>query len=298
MLLRKQATSVLVLVLFSLPASAEQRDTIHREMLDGLEQLFADHFVTGAAEDAPLPESVAGVDDVTYPSMIVVGFTGGVERKDSKASGLAGMIRGLEAHANGREEVLASTFNNLRWRRAATQTLEVVRAGRQEDAWLPGMHQPLIIVLGHSWGAGSIAKFARKLKKEDVEISLAIYIDAFSFVNVFLFWRNPRVPDNVQYAVNFYQREGILKGLPMRGKSKLIPEDPYATRILGNYEVQPQTEFWGWSWNILQPLLYRHHHRIAHDPRLQNYLLAVVNLKIELLNQPAETTRLAESPTH
>ena len=129
--------------------------------------------------------------------------------------------------------------------------------------------------------------FARELKKEGVEISLAIYIDAFS-------WRNPRVPDNVRYAVNFYQRSGILKGFPMRGKSKLIPEDAQATLVLGSYQIKPQTEFWGWSWNLVQPLLYRHHHRIAHDLRLREYLLEIVNLNLSFFNDTVVISELAE----
>jgi hypothetical protein len=81
------------------------------------------------------------------------------------------------------------------------------------------LHRPfeLAVVYGHSWGAGSIAKFARALRKENIAISLAVYIDAFTL-------RNPRIPNNIRCVVNFYQRSGILRGLPFRGKSELIPE--------------------------------------------------------------------------
>jgi hypothetical protein len=170
------------------------------------------------------------------------------------------------------------TFNNFRWKRASETVLSLVRPAQELGKPLPGGRQPLIVAYGHSWGGGSIRKLALELAKQDLEISLAIYIDTFQ-------WRNPRLPPNIRYAVNFYQRTGVLRGLPLRGKSRLIPEDPARTQVLGNYEVKPLTEHSGWSWNLLQPLLYRHHHRIAHDLRLQAYLLEIINVKLEVLNR-------------
>ncbi len=121
---------------------------------------------------------------------------------------------------------------------------------------------------GHSWGAGSVSKFARRLEKENLDVSLAVYIDAVG-------WRNPRVPSNVRYALNVYQRTGVLRGFPLRGKSRLAVAKGASTEVLGSYRITPQTDHWGWSWNPLQPLFYRQHHRIAHDRRLQAYLRTV-----------------------
>lgn len=278
MSLRKLLRVVLRVFLLVSPLLAEQWDAVHGEMLQALTELSKEYFVTGSAGDPEPPPPASAAIQPTWPWMIVVGFTGGVQKKGSKASGVVAMKGRLEAHLEGQNGVLLITFNNFRWRRATTEVLEIVRTARGEDGSVAGIRQPLIVVYGHSWGAGSIGKFARRLKSEEVEISLAIYIDAVS-------WRNPRVSDNVRYAVNFYQRAGVLKGLPLRGKSKLIPEDPQATCILGSYRIKPDTELWGWAWNPLQPLVYRHHHRIAHDLRLQKYLLEVVNLKLGLLNR-------------
>jgi hypothetical protein len=217
-----------------------------------------------------------------------VGFTGGIEPKDSGASGVVALRDRVGGHVGDRDEVLPLTFNNFRWRRAATEIKSLVADIREANAGPTLLPQPLIVVYGHSWGAGSIAKFARELRKENLEVSLAIYIDAFQL-------RNPRLPDNIRYAVNFYQRSGILRGLPFRGKSKLIPENPERTRILGSYRIDPVTEHWGWSWNPLQPLLYRHHHRIGHDLRLQRYLVEIVNVNLDLLQRAQETATPAGS---
>jgi pimeloyl-ACP methyl ester carboxylesterase len=198
------------------------------------------------------------------PRMIVVGFTGGLEKKESKASGIVALRGLLERRSAAGDTILTLTYNNFHWRRAATQVREAAGAGSAE--------RPTIVVYGHSWGAGAIGKFARRLKKDGLDVALAVYIDAFM-------WRNPRVPDNVRTAVNFYQRSGMLRGLPMRGKAHLIPDDPDNTYVIGSFQIDPKTEQWGWSWNLLQPLFYRHHHRIAHDLRLKQYLVETLNLR-------------------
>lgn len=148
--------------------------------------------------------------------------------------------------------------NSREWRRAA--------AGVVEAAASPGgARQPLVAVSGHGKGGAAVGKFARELERHGLEIALAVYIDAVS-------WRAPLVPANVRYAVNFHQRAGLFNGLPVRGKPRLAAERPDRTVILGCYEITPRPGRWGWSWNLLQPLLYRQHHRMAHDRRLRGYL--------------------------
>jgi hypothetical protein len=226
-----------------------------------------------------------GEDDAVpgrpVPRTIVIGFTGGLERQGSSVSGVVRMRRAIDEHFGGSPAVTARAYNNFKWRRAATDVLALVRqlpahdtSGRQGLQAASRPSQPMIVVYGHSWGAGAIGKFARELRREGVDVSLAIYIDAFTL-------RNPRVPDNVRYAVNVYQRTGLLRGLPLRGKKQLVAQSPGATTILGSLRVRPDTDHFGWNWNLVQPLLYRHHHRIGHDTRIQNYLLDLVTLNLE-----------------
>jgi hypothetical protein len=191
---------------------------------------------------------------------IVVGFTGGLEGQNSQVSGVVRLRRAIDEQFGDSPDVTALAYSNFKWRHAATEVTALVRRQGTE---------PAIVVYGHSWGAGAIGKFARELEREGIEIALAIYIDAFSI-------RNPRVPGNVHYAVNLYQRTGVLRGLPLRGKKHLVARAPESTVILGSLRIRPETDHFGWSWNLVQPLLYRHHHRISHDLRIQEYLLGLL----------------------
>lgn len=244
-----------------------------------------------------------GAVGLSVPRMIVIGFTGGLEGKDSRVSGVVRMRKKIEQHVGDHTDVVALTFNNRDWRPAAGDVLTLIGRSDRNDvgAMAPGgdddsnharralassSAMPLIVVYGHSWGAGAITRFARVLREEGVDIALAVYIDAFSL-------RNPRVPDNVRYAVNLYQRTGIFRGLPLRGKSKLVLESPESTVVLANLRITPDTEHFGWNWNIVQPLLYRHHHRMGHDVHLQSYLVDLIRLQAD---RPDEALAETASP--
>lgn len=243
-------------VLVAAPASAADDEPQSRAWMalrdDSLRALTA----LGRTTVAPSPAA---------PRMIVVGFTGGLEGPDSRVSGIARMRRKIEDRLGDHSGVAAFTFNNREWRPAVRAVLELAGPGSTPSP-------PLIIAYGHSWGGGAVTSFARALGAEGIEIALAVYIDAFSL-------RNPRVPSNVRYAVNLYQRVGIFRGFPLRGKSKLILESPESTVVLANLRITPDTDHFGWNWNIVQPLLYRHHHRMGHDVRLQQFLLDLIALE-------------------
>jgi hypothetical protein len=245
--------------------------------------------------DGPWPLAAVPDGALVHPQIVVVGFTGGLEGANSKVSGVVRIRRSIQERLAKAPDVMALTYSNFAWRRASEDVRELVREQRGAALEIdmgpdtPALPQPLVIVYGHSWGGGAIAKFARELRRDDVDIALAIYIDAFTL-------RNPRLPDNIRYAINFYQRTGIFKGLPLRGKRKLIPESPESTVVLGSFRLTPDTERFGWSWNLLQPLLYRQHHRLGHDVRLQEYLVDSIEAMRELAlgtSQPAPPASLA-----
>jgi len=267
-------------------AGDQEVEPVHQEAHEKLVAVSQNAFQSHQPADTVVDPLELNAQSAPCPLVIVVGFTGGLEGKDNSASGVVMVRDGVSERLGERQDLVVMTFNNFRWRRAATEALahiECARRLRQRNLQVP---QPQVLVYGHSWGAGSIAKFARALRRDNIHIFLAVYIDAFTL-------RNPRVPDNIRYVINFYQRSGILRGLPFRGKSKLILEDREATRLLGNHRIKAETEHWGWSWNFLQPLLYRHHHRIAHDPRLRQYLLEVININFDLFTEEAKESHVA-----
>lgn len=196
---------------------------------------------------------------------IVIGFTGGRQKATAQSSGVVQLRRALDEHYADRPDLTTHAYSNRDWREAARDVVSTVRESRRP--------QPLIVVYGHSLGGGSVTKFARELQREGVDVTLAIYVDTVSI-------RNPRVPGNVRFAVNLYQRAGLLRGFPLRGKRQLVLEDAAATEVLGNLRIRPQATRFGWNWNLIQPLFYRQHIRIGHDVRLQDYVIDVLAIAL------------------
>jgi len=196
---------------------------------------------------------------------IVVGFTGGRQSASSPSSGVVQLRHVLDEQYAHRPDVVAHAYNNRHWKEAAADVVTQVRATAGPI--------PVIVAYGHSLGAGSVTKFARALSESGLDVTLAIYVDAVSI-------RNPRVPGNVQFAVNLYQRKGLLRGFPLRGKRILVLENADRTTVLGSLRIRPQTTRFGWNWNLIQPLFYRHHHLMGHDVRLQDYVLGVIAFSV------------------
>lgn len=199
--------------------------------------------------------------DQAPPRTVVVGFAGGLERRDSRSSGVVRLRRAIAEQFPDAPGLVARSYSNFAWRRAARDVRALAEA--------PGEAPPLVVVYGHSLGGGAITKFARELARHDIDVALAVYVDAFTL-------RRARVPGNVRYAVNVYQRTGLLRGFPLRGRSRLTVDDPDRTQVLANLRVRPDSGHFGWHWNLIQPLLYRHHHRIGHDRHLHGFLLDVI----------------------
>jgi hypothetical protein len=219
-----------------------------------------------------LPAPGAPAASPGAPRVVVVGFTGGLEPKGFQDSGIATVIRRIAGLGDG---VVALQFTHGEWRQAAAKVLDLARSSPP----LPGhLRQPLIVACGHSMGAISVGKFAQLLGQSGLDVSLAVYIDAFSA-------SQPRVPANVVCAINFYQRAGMFRGLPVRGQAELAAVEPARTTLLGNYRLKPRDKPPKARARPNRRLFFEQHYRLAHDARVQGFILEAVRI---LLRLPAD----------
>ena len=201
--------------------------------------------------ELPAPGAAAGA--AGSARVVVVGFTGGLEPLGRPDSGIRVLIRRI--NGMGDEGVVALLFGQSEWRQAAA---EVLRLAHSSPASPGRLRQPLSVACGHSLGANAVNKFAQLLGQSGLEVSLAVYVDAFSA-------EKSRVPANVACAVNFYQRAGILKGIPVRGQSGMVAVAPDRTTLLGSYLLEPRDKPPNAKPRPFRRLLFEQHYLLAHD---------------------------------
>ncbi|HOT00073.1 MAG TPA: hypothetical protein PLY66_03620 [Acidobacteriota bacterium] len=261
------------LILMAGSGRAESWEVLNEELRGPLTALTRSYFGPDAN---PSADAVAATAPSSHLWMVVVGFIGGIEPRDSSASGVVAIEKHLDVQLEPREDILYLAYNNLRWRRAADEVAAAVVTARADGRLWPGLRQPLIVAVGHSWGAGAIEGLAERLAQHGLDVSLAVFLDGFG-------WSRLQIPSSVRFAVNFYQRSGILGGFPLRGKSELVIQDPARTCNLGSFRIKPRADHWGWSWTLVQPLVYRWHHLLAHDYRVKGFLVDFVRLSHQVL---------------
>jgi hypothetical protein len=224
--------------------------------------------------DLPAPGPAAA--SPRSPRLLVVGFTGGLEPHGHPDSGIRVVARRIDGM--GDEGVVALLYGQGQWRQAAAEVLRRAHSSPDPGA---GLRQPLIVAFGHSLGANAVGKFARLLGQSELEVSLAVYIDAFSA-------GKSRVPANVACAINFYQRAGIFKGIPLRGQSGLVAEAPDRTTLLGSYLLQPRDKPPQAKPRPFRRLFFEQHYLLAHDARVQAYICSAVRILLRLSKEGAE----------
>jgi hypothetical protein len=189
---------------------------------------------------------------------------------------LTGRINGM-----GDEGVAALLYGQGEWRQAAA---EVERLAHSSPDAAGRLRQPLIVAFGHSLGAVAMGRFARLLGRQGLEVSLAVYIDAFSA-------EMSRVPPNVACAINFYQRAGMFKGLLVRGQAGLVAVAPERTTLLGSYLVKPRGGHPKATPRPFRRLFFEQHYLLAHDARVHGFVCDAVRT---LLRLSAEGANLQE----
>jgi hypothetical protein len=116
-----------------------------------------------------------------------------------------------------------------------------------------------IILYGQSLGGAASVNLCRWLNKQKIPVRLNVQIDSVGL-------RDGKIPRNVKEAANLYQRDFG----PIRGQSKIKPEDPKLTRILGNWRyTYPRNKLIDTSdWPIAHRLIVNPHLKMEFDPEV------------------------------
>ena len=205
-------------------------------LADSKNQVFADF-----STPLPLPRG----------STLVLGIVGGWERWDAEQR----IIRRIALQVRERQlpGVWVETVENHKMELAE----ELVRKAFPDPAAAD------LLMFGQSLGGAAAVRFARRLQELGYPVRRLVIIDSIG--------RGGRmVPANVAAAVNLYQRDSFW---PVRGRKRIIAEDPARTRILGNHrfryhgrKITMPDETW------LRRTFLRGHLRMEYDPEVWSFV--------------------------
>ena len=154
--------------------------------------------------------------------ILVLGIVGGWERWDAPHRAIRRAA--LELRSMRLAGIWVETVENHKLELAqelVKQAFDFDKSGRLDPAESAAAQ---IIVYGHSLGGSATLRLCRWLNEQGIRVRLVIVVDAYG--------HDPyTVPPNVSVAANFYQRDFG----PVRGARQIVAEDPWQTRILGNW---------------------------------------------------------------
>ena len=191
------------------------------------------------------------------PKPIVVGFVGGfVHRNNSGHSEVQLAARLRKDYAPGVQ--LEDVPKIIRAEARRDEILRLLDSNHDGTLSSQEKADARIAIYGHSWGASETVTLARALGEQGVPVALTIQVDSV---------RKPGendavIPANVAEAANFYQQDGILKGL-----RKICAADATHRRILGNFRSDYKTHTIncaGYPWYAR--MFMRPHIEIESDP--------------------------------
>lgn len=155
---------------------------------------------------------------------IVIGFVGGFVKAGNRTHEEVRLATRLRQDYPG--AVSVRVFENHQGRQAQQEILRLLDSDRDGTLSAEEKRDARIAIYGHSWGASETVTLARFLGQQSIPVLLTVQVDSI---------RKPgeddeSIPANVAQAVNFYQREGLLKGRP-----RIRAADASRTKILGNF---------------------------------------------------------------
>lgn len=170
---------------------------------------------------------IAASENNARASAIVVGFLGGFVHSDDHRHVEVQLVQQLHEDYGSRAHV--AIFANRQKEKAYAAIVNWLDADRDGTLSDEEKHSVPIILFGHSWGASVMISVARELQAAGIPVSLTIQVDSVKKS----LESDSVIPANVAEAVNFYQKKGILHGC-----SRIQPEDPSRTKILGNFQFK------------------------------------------------------------
>jgi hypothetical protein len=270
-----RALCALVVMYLALPSST-----------GGQQLVGADKGVTH--RDDPLVPSAGGIAAPTskMPPAIVIGFVGGfVKSNDRKHREVQFAAHLRQSYSR---DVYAEVFGNHQGSKAFERILLLLDSNHDGVLTASEKHQARIIIYGHSWGASEALKLARELDRDGIPVQLTVMIDSVAKPGE----DDSMVPPNVANAVNFYQRHGLIHGLP---EIKAI--DPTQTKILGNYQMTYKghpVNCNAFPW--YSRFFTRSHLEIENDPRVWNQVSSLIDAQLAGTKSEQLTASLPQTP--
>ena len=215
--------------------------------------------------------SQAAEPDLGQPTTnIVIGFVGGMVRHTNAIhSEVQLATRLLNDYPRGLQVRMLENRRGSEARREILELLDANHDGRLSDAEKSAAR---IVIYGHSWGASETVTLARKLGQEGIPVLLTIQVDSVAKLG-----ENDRsIPANVAQAINFYQRDGLLRGEP-----QIHAEDSSRTRILGNFRFayqNRQVDCTGYPWYA--QMFMKPHIEIESDPNVWDQVESLIRSKL------------------
>ena len=233
---------------------------------------FESHAQLMLAPAAPAAEPVR-----SNPSTIVIGFMGGMVKRDAPNRNevrLAAKLRGDYSNL-----AYVDTYRNARWKDARAKILALLDTDHDGKLSEEEKQKARIILYGHSWGASTAVTLARDLRAMGIPVLLTVQVDSVQKMGQ----KDDVIPANVAEAMNFFQSNGML-----HGRKLIRAEDPEKTKILGNFELNyrhASLSCKGYPWR--QKLFAREHMYIECDPQVWSQIESLIRSKLPQMQAEA-----------
>jgi len=235
--------------------------------------------------------SIVPPSSLRTAQIIVIGFVGGFAKPDDETKSCNVFASYLREHYPA--EIHAKIFSHHDEGDAMSYVTRLLRANHNGALSDEERKRAAIIIYGHSWGASESVAFARELGRAQIPVLLLILLDIIPKPGQM----PDQIPANVARAINFYQSEGLVRGL-----SKIVASDPAHTTILGNIRMSyDRSSVKCDNTNWLFCTFNKPHHQIVNDPNIWNQAAGLIDAEVsrrDQARQPPPSLAISERGMH